>query len=184
MVPDPRARAGVLLPALVLLLAATDAEAQAPPAGEWKVFQEFDFVSGSWSGPAESAGRIGGRVVSVGPEVGGAALSYRATTFYPAKDALPELRTEEVARIVYDGARGKYVALVVFSTKAWGVYDAEVRPDGSVRFASREMANLEAGTRSRWTLSRRADGSLLEELDVAPPGRDFALYLSSALAKK
>lgn len=183
MVPDLGARATVLLSALCLLLAAPAADAQAPPAEGWKVFQEFDFLSGSWSGPAESGGRVGGRVVSLTPEVDGAALSYRATTFYPVKDDFPELRTEEVARIVYDGARGKYVALVVFSTKAWGVYDAEIRPDGSVRFTSREMANLEAGTRSRWTLSRK-DGGLLEELEVAPPGRDFALYLTSTLGKK
>lgn len=184
MFPDRRARAAVLLPALVLLLAAGVAPAQGPAAGDWKIFQEFDFLSGSWSGPAESGGRIGGRVVSFGLEVDGATLGYRATTYYPVKDALPEARSEEIARIVYDGAKGKYVAFVVFSTKAWGIYDAEVRPDGSIRFTSREIANLEAGTRSRWTLSRKADGTLLEELDVAPPGRDFAPYLSSPLTKK
>jgi hypothetical protein len=184
MFPDRRARAAVLLPALVLLLAATGAAAQAPPAGGWKIFQEFDFLNGSWSGPAESGGRIGGRVVSFGLEADGAALSYRATTYFPVKDSLPEARSEEIARIVYDGAKGKYVALVVFSTKAWGIYDAEVRPDGSIRFASREIANLEAGTRSRWTLSRKADGTLLEELDVAPPGRDFVAFVTSTLTKK
>lgn len=184
MFPDRRARAAVLLPALVLMLAAGAATAQGPPAGEWKIFQEFDFLSGSWSGPAESGGRIGGRVVSFGLEVDGAALSYRATTYYPVKDDLPEARSEEIARIVYDGAKGRYVALVVFSTKAWGIYDAELRPDGSIRFTSREIANLEAGTRSRWTLSRMADGALLEELDVAPPGKDFVPFVSSTLTKK
>jgi hypothetical protein len=104
--------------------------------------------------PGGVGGRIGGRVVSFGLEVDGAALSYRATTYYPVKDDLPEARSEEIARIVYDGAKGRYVALVVFSTKAWGIYDAELRPDGSIRFTSREIANLEAGTRSRWTLSK------------------------------
>jgi hypothetical protein len=178
------ARFALLLAAVGLLLTAAPASAQAPAAGEWKVFQEFNFLMGSWSGPAESGGRVGGRVVSFGLEVDGATLGYRATTYYPVKDSLPETRSEEIAKIVYDGAKGKYLALVVFSTKAWGVFDAEVRPDGSIRFTSREAANLEAGTKLRWTLTRRSDGTVLEELDVALPGRDFAPFLSTPLAKK
>lgn len=172
------------LPAVILLLFTAVAPAQAPPAAEWKLFQEFSFLTGSWTGTAQSGGRVGGRVVSFGLEVDGAALGYRATTYFPAKDNQPETRTEEIAKIVYDGAKGKYVALVVFSTKAWGIYDAEVRPDGSIRFTARELANLEAGLRSRWTLARKADGTLLEELDVAPSGKDFSPYLSATLAKK
>lgn len=184
MLPMRRARALRLLPALVLLLATTHVSAQAPPKSEWKLFQEFSFLTGSWSGPAESGGRIGGRVVSFGLEVDGSTLAYRATTFYPAKDSQPESKSEEVAHIVYDGAKGKYVALVVFSTKAWGIYDGEVRPDGSILFTAREMANLEAGLRSRWTLSRNADGTVLEALDLAPAGKDFSPYLRATLTKK
>ena len=184
MFPVWNARAALLPPVLVLLLTATSLSAQAPPAGEWKVFQEFGFLTGSWSGPAESGGRIGGRVVSFGLEVNGATLGYRATTYFPVKDDQPESKSEEVAKIVYDGAKGKYVALVVFSTKAWGIFDAEVRSDGSIRFTSREIANLEAGVRSRWTLSRKAEGALLEELEVSMPGRDFAPFVSATLTKK
>jgi hypothetical protein len=172
------------LPVVVLLLSAAVASAQAPPAAEWKVFQEFSFLTGSWSGPAQSGGRVGGRVVSFGLEVDGATLGYRATTYYPVKDNQPEARTEEIAKIVYDGAKGKYVAFVVFSTKAWGIYDAEVRPDGSIRFTARELGNLEEGLKSRWTLSRKADATLLEELDLAPSNKDFAAYLSATLTKK
>jgi hypothetical protein len=184
MLPCRSARTALLLPAFFLLLSPCPVLAQAPPTGEWKVFQEFDFVTGSWSGTAESGGRMGGRVVSFGLEVDGATLGYRATTYYPAKDSQPETRNEEVAHIVYDGAKGKYVALVIFSTKVWGIYDAEVRPDGSIRFTAREIANLDAGMRSRWTLSKKADGALLEELDIAPAGRDFAPFLSATLTKK
>ena len=184
MLPMRRARVLLLFPALVLLLATADASAQAPAAGEWKLFQEFNFLMGSWSGPAESGGRIGGRVVTFGTEVDGATLTYRATTYYPVKDNLPELKSEETAHIVYDGAKGKYVALVVFSTKAWGIFDAEVRADGSIRFTSREMANLEAGVKSRWSLTRRPDGTLAEDLDVALPGKDFASFVKSTLTKK
>lgn len=177
-------RVPVLLALLPLLLAGASLEAQdPPPVQEWKVFQEFGFLNGSWAGPAESGGRVGGRVVSFTSSVGGAQLSYRATTFYPAKDALPESSTEEVAYIVYDGGKGKYVALVVFSTKVWGIYEADVRPDGIV-FTSREMANLEAGIRSRWTFTRRADGTIGELLEVAPAGKEFAPYVSAALSRK
>ena len=184
MVSARKVRIPVLVALLPLLLAAPSVEAQdPPPATDWKVFQEFGFLNGSWSGPAESSGRVGGRVVSFTSSVGGAQLSYRATTFYPAKDALPESSTEEVAYIVYDGGRGKYVALVVFSTKVWGIYEADVRPDGIV-FTSREMANLEAGIRSRWTFTRRADGTIGELLEVAPAGKEFAPYVSAALSRK
>jgi hypothetical protein len=184
MLPARRARALLLIPTLVLVLTPADVAAQAPPPGEWKLFQEFNFVIGSWSGPAQSAEKIGGRVITVAPEVDGAALGYRATTYYPAKDGQPESRTEEIARIVYDGSRGKYLALLVFSTKVWGLFDAEVRPDGSIRFTSREMANLEAGVRSRWTLSKKPDGTLSEELDVAPAGKDFVPFVRATLTKK
>lgn len=184
MLRVPRPKTTYLLAMLALLLASATASAQAPPAPEWKLFQEFSFLGGSWSGPAESGGRIGGRVVTLAAEVDGAMLRYRATTYFPAKDTLPELRTEEIGHIVYDSAKGKYVALVVFSTKAWGIYDAEVRPDGSIIFVSREMANLEAGTRSRWSLLRKGDGSIAESLEVAPPSRDFVPFLTATLAKK
>ena len=183
MFPDRQPRVALLLTALILLLAVRVAPAQAPPAGEWKIFQELNFLIGSWSGPAESGGRIGGRVVSFGLEVDGSTLGYRATTFYPAKDDQPESRSEEIAHVVYDGARGKYVALVVFSTKAWGLYDAEVKAD-SILFTSREIGNLDAGTRSRWTLTRKADGTLQEELDIAVPGKEFVPYLKATLTKK
>ncbi len=177
-------RVPVLLALLPLLLAGASLEAQdPPPAQEWKIFQEFGFLNGSWAGPAESGGRVGGRVVSFTSSVGGAQLSYRATTFYPAKDALPESSTEEVAYIVYDGGRGKYVALVVFSTKVWGIYEADVRPDGIV-FTAKEMANLEAGIRSRWTFTRKADGTIGELLEVAPAGKEFAPYVSAVLSRK
>lgn len=184
MSPDRMVRAARRLSVIALLFSAAVASAQAPPAAEWKVFQEFNFATGSWTGPAQSGGRVGGRVVSFGLEVDGATLGYRATTYFPVKDSLPEARSEEIAKIVYDSAKGKYVALVVFSTKAWGLYDAEVRPDGSIRFTAREMANLEAGLRSRWTLSRKADGTLQEDLDLAPAGKDFSTYLSATLTKK
>ena len=35
-----------------------------------------------------------------------------------------------------------------------------------------------------WCLFLDVDGTLLEELDVAPPGKDFASYLSATLTKK
>lgn len=184
MSPDRAARVVRHLSVVALLVFAVAAPAQAPPAAEWKLFQEFNFVTGSWSGPAQSGGRVGGRVVSFGLEVDGAALGYRATTYFPAKDTLPETRSEEIAKIVYDSAKGKYVALVVFSTKAWGIFDAEVRPDGSIRFTAREMANLEPGLRSRWTLTKKADGTLQEELDLAPAGKDFSTFLGATLTKK
>jgi hypothetical protein len=141
MSPDRIARIARCLPAVVLLFSAAVASAQAPPAAEWKVFQEFNFVTGSWSGPAQSGGRVGGRVVSFALEVDGATLGYRATTYFPVKDRFGGAERGRQDRL---RRRREDVALVV-STKAWGIYDAEVRPDGS-----------SDSRHERWRISRRA----------------------------
>ena len=166
------------------LLPARQALAQAPPAGGWKVFQELGFLLGSWSGTAESAGRIGGRVVSAELSVDGAVLVYRANTVWPAAGGRAEERSQEAAFITYDGDKGKYVALVVFSTKVWGLYDVEVGPDGSLRLTSREFVNYESGAKSRLTLVKKGGTELAEQLEVSPAGKDFAPFLTSKLTKK
>jgi hypothetical protein len=168
-----------------LLVGGVAANAQAPAAGSgWKLFQEFGPFSGSWSGTAEQGGRIGGRSVSWSQEAGGGALVFRATTFFPEVAGKPEEKTQEVATFVYDGDKGKYVALVVFSTKVWGLYDVDFRPDGSVGLVSRELVNLEAGTKARIVLSKKPDGELSELIEVAPGGKEFVGYLTSKLSKK
>ncbi len=158
--------------------------AQATPAGGWKVFQELGFLLGSWSGTAESAGRIGGRVVSAELSVEGAVLVYRANTVWPAGTGRAEERSQEAAFITYDGDKGKYVALVVFSTKVWGLYDVELRPDGSLRLTSREFVNYDSGAKSRITLAKKGETELAEQLEVSPSGKDFAPFLTSKLTKK
>jgi hypothetical protein len=171
--------------ASALIVPPSSAEPQAAPAaGGWKVFQEFGPLVGSWSGTADQGGRIGGRSVTFSPEVDGAALVYRANTFYPATGERPEEKTQELAFITYDGGKRKYSALLVFSTKVWGTYDVEILADGTVQLVSRELVNVDAGARSRIVLTRKAAGELTEQVDVAPAGKDFVPLLGSKLTKK
>jgi len=183
MVPDRKSRTTLLLPALVLLLAALPASAQAPAAGEWKLFQEFNFVAGSWSGSAESGGRIGGRVVTVGPEVDGATLRYRATTYYPAKDNLPESRSEEIAHIVYDGAKA---STPPSSSSRRRPGDLRRRVPRRRVDRLRLQGDVEPGGGDPLPLDAPEEGRRVgrETLEVAPPARDFVTFLSATLTKK
>lgn len=172
----------VLLP--LLALAPSPAAAQSGAAGGWKVFQELSPLLGSWSGTADSGGRIGGRVATAEMSVDGALFVYRANTVWPAAGGRPEERSQEAVFVTYDGDKGKYVALAVFSTKVWGTYDVELKPEGVVRLTSREFVNYETGARSRIILSRKGETELVEQLEVAPSGKEFAPFLTSKLTKK
>lgn len=160
------------------------AQAQSAPVQSWKVFQELDFLIGSWSGTGETGGRIGGRVGTWSLEMDGAALVYRANAIFPASGDLPEEKSQESATFVYDGDKRKYSALVVFSTKVWGLYDVDFPSEGTVRLASREFVNLEGSAKSRISFVKGVDGGLNELIEVALPGKDFAPFLSSKLNKK
>ena len=180
----PAGGAATILATILALSSASALSApQAAPASTWKVFQELDFLNGSWSGTVEAGGRIGGRVVTCGPEVGGATLVIRANSVFPASGDLAEEKTETEGLIAYDGDKGKYVAFIVFSTKVWGVYDVEFIPDG-VRFTSRELANFEVGARSRLVFTRKSDTELEERFEISRGGKDFTPLFSGKLTKK
>ena len=85
--------------------------------------------------------------------------------------------------VTYDSDKGRYVAFIVFSTKVWGLYDVELIPDG-VRFVSRELANFEAGARSRLVFTRKSDSELDEQSEVSRGGKDFTPLFSGKLTKK
>lgn len=154
----------------------------AAPSSAWRPFQELGFLVGSWSGTAESGVRLGGRVARFTPEFSGNYLVHRGSTILTEGDGKEET-IDEVGYFVYDREKRRYVASYFFSTGISATFDVEVAPD-SARLVSRELLNAEAGTRARMLLARKADGELSLSTDLAPPGKDFAPWLTSSLKKK
>jgi len=177
----------VALGLLLSALWAAPSAAQAPPPAStpaWRPFSEFGALLGSWSGTASSGGRIGGRIDRFTMELSGSCLVHRGSTLYPAEEGKPEETFEEVTYITYDREKRKYVAAGFFSTGVWGTFDVEFLADGGFRMTSAALVNYEAGARSRLSFSRRADGGLDAAMELAPAGKDFALFLRGSVKKK
>lgn len=183
--------APLLILALVLGMARLSAEAQAPnatppaaPEAAWKPFQEFAPIAGSWSGTADSAGRIGGTVARFTQEMGGNYLVHRVTTIFPAQAGKPEESIELLGYYAYDREKRKYVATYFFSTGVLGVFDVEFVATGVVRLVSRELLNYESGARSRLVFSRKSETEETLDFELALAGKDFVPYFSSKLIRK
>jgi hypothetical protein len=194
-----------LLAAVVFLLGAfaTGAAGQAPPPADtpaatpaatplttpaavpvWKPFQELGFLLGSWSGTAESGGRVGGRVAHFTMELGGSYLVHRGTVFLTGEDGKPDENIEEVGYFSYDREKRRYVALYLFSTGVSGSYDVDFPADSSVRLVSRELLNYESGAKARMLLARKSDTEVSLSMDLAAAGKDFVPFVASTLRKK
>ena len=169
-------------PATAVPAPSTAAAAPTAAVPVWRPFQELGFLVGSWSGAAESGTRVGGRVARFTPEFAGNYLIHRGSTILTADDGKEET-IEEVGYFAYDREKRRYVASYFFSTGISATFDVEVAPEG-VRLVSRELLNAEAGTKARMLFARKPDGELALSMDLAPPGRDFAPWLVSALKKR
>jgi hypothetical protein len=153
-------------------------------AAAWKPFQEMAFLSGSWTGAATVASRVGGRVARIGPEFFGAFFVFHGSTILAAEEGgRSEETLEEEGWIAYDRDKRKYVATWYFSNGVTGVFDVELLTDG-IRLVSREVVNYEAGTRARLVFQKRPEGDVAMNVDLAPPGKDFVAWIVSALRKK
>lgn len=156
-------------------------------AQTWKPFQELGFLTGSWSGSGESAGRIAGVTASWGMEMNGNFLMHTTNVVLPASEG----KTEESIRIVgyysYDRERRKYVAYYFFSTGILGTFDADLAADGSsVKLLSTQLLNYEAGARARISITKAAAPAtdITFQLDLAASGKDFVPYVIAKLAKR
>jgi hypothetical protein len=154
------------------------------PAGGWKPFQEFAPLLGSWSGTADSGGRIGGQVVRFALEMNGNYMTSRGRTIFAAQGEAAEESLEETGTFFYDRERRKYVAHYYFSTGVIGFYDVEFLPDGAVRLLSTQLLNSEAGARSRITFTKKAETELGLGFELAPAGKDYSAYITGKLTKK
>ncbi len=169
---------------LVVLALSGTARAQEAPAPAWKPFQEFGFVLGSFSGTADSSGRIGGTVTRWSTEMNGNFLVHRVNTIFPAQEGKPEESLELLGYYYYDREARKYFATYFFSTGLVGTFDVDFPQEGAIRATSSRLANYESGARARLVVTRRADGSHDLALDLAMQGKDFASYFTSRLSKK
>ena len=175
-----------LLSVLVSQAGVAEPQAEAPKAAapEWKPFQEFDFLIGSWSGTAESNGRIGGKVSRWSAEMGGNYLTNRGNMVFAAQSGIPEESTEEIGYIAYDRDKRKYVAYFFYSTAVVGFYDVEFPSEGVIRFISTSQLNFETGARTRVTITKKTGTEVSYLFEVAPAGKDFVPFVSSKMARK
>lgn len=150
----------------------------------WKPFQELGFLLGSWSGTAESGGRVGGRVARFTMELGGSYLVHRGTVFLTGEDGKPDENIEEVGYFSYDREKRSYAALYLFSTGVSGSYEVDFPADGSVRLVSRELQNYDSGAKARMLLVKKSDTEISLSMDLAPAGKDFVPFVTSTLKKK
>lgn len=172
--------------------AASPLHAQTPPptkppsaeASAWKPFQEFNFLLGSWSGTAESNGRLGGRVVRLTLEMGGNFVVHRGSTIFAAQGGAPEESTEDVGYYFYDRDKRKYVALFLFSTGVVSIYDVDFPSPNSLRCVSSQVSNYEPGSRTRLLVSKASETELTFQMDIAQPGKEFVPYITSKLTKR
>ncbi len=155
-----------------------------PPAPEWKPFQEFNFLIGSWAGTAESGGRIGGRVGRFSMEMGGNYLVHRGNTIFTAQNQRPEESIEEIGYYYYDRDKRKYAAQYFYSTGIVGTYDVEFGADGSIRVLSNNLVNYDSGAKTRLSFKKSSDTEMTVQLDIAPAGKDYVGFLSSKMTKK
>lgn len=165
-----------------VLPAAAQAPAPAAPAS-WKPFQELSFLVGSWSGTAESGGRVGGRVVRFSMEMGGNYLVARGSTIFAAQAGKAEETIEEVGYVAYDRERRVYVAHYYFSNGIAGTFDVETSADG-VKLGSTSLLNYETGAKARMAFRKNGDTEILDTFDLAPGGKDFVPFLAAKLTKK
>lgn len=156
----------------------------AKPVPEWKPFQEFNFLLGSWSGTAESSGRIGGRVARFSMEMGGNYLVHRGNTIFAALKDRPEEAIEEIGYYYYDRDKRKYIAQYFYSTGLIGTYDVEFGADGTLRVLSSNLVNYGAGAKTRLSFKKTSDTEMSVQLDIALAGKDFVPFLSSKVTKK
>jgi hypothetical protein len=175
--------------AVVLALGAPafgqEAPAPAPvPTPAWKLFQEFGFALGSYSGTADSSGRIGGVVSRWTIEMNGNFLVHRVNAIFPAQEGKPEEAIELLGYYNYDRDARKYSASYFFSTGLVGLFDVEFPSEGTLRLVSSRLANSDAGARARMVLAPRPDGAQELTLEMAGPGKEFANYFTCHLKKK
>lgn len=171
---------------LALTLSPLPARAQAPAApapAAWKQFQDLSFLVGSWSGTAESSGRIGGRVIRFAMELGGNYMVAKGSTIFAAQGGKAEETIEEVGYIAYDRERRVYVAQYYFSNGISGTFDVEVAPDG-LKLVSSSLVNYETGAKARMGFRKTSDTEIASSFDLAPGGKEFVPFLTAKLTKK
>jgi hypothetical protein len=170
--------------ALALAIVALSGASAAQEPATWKPFQEFGFLVGSWSGTADAAGRVGGRIVSFTQEMGDVVLLFRGKTILPAFEGKPEETNQEQGSIAYDGESRKYQATIYFSTGVWGIFDVDVAADGTIRLTASQLVNFEKGARSRITFAKKGDSELSVLLELAPAGKEFVPLSVSKLTRR
>ena len=142
---------------------------------------------GTWKG--EGRGPAGVSEVELACErvLAGRFLSLRAKAVFAGNEAHPEGEVhEDWAMLSYDSGREVFVLRGFYSEGYVNTYvlDMERAYDGELVFTSESSENAPPGMRARLTMTL-VEGDVLEEsLELALPGGDFSLCVSTSLERR
>ncbi|HTO93377.1 MAG TPA: hypothetical protein VMM80_03370 [Bacteroidota bacterium] len=154
----------VLLPAL-----SCTAYAQEPAA-----LVPLKFLVGAWKAKGGGAPGAGAGAYSFEPSLQGRIIIRNSFAEYPASAGMPAYRHDDLMVIYAD--TGSTAGADYYDSEGHLIrYDVQVVHPGEAVFTSRRAAGE---MRYRLTYRMSGEGTLAGTFEVAPPGKDFATYLS------
>jgi hypothetical protein len=165
--------------ALILVCAAglaLHAAAQGIPEG----LERLDFLIGEWRGTTRGEPGEGTVERSCSRTLNDRFIECRTTATYPPREKNPKGEVHvDRAFYSYDKA-AKKLRLRQFHGEGFANTYVESEP---LVFVTTEIENIPAGWRAKETYAQTSADAWTERFELAPPGKDFAVYSSAVLER-
>ena len=160
----------------LVLISAMSTRAGGPAEG----LKRLDFMVGEWRGTSRGEPGVGSIQRSCVKVLNDRFVECRTTTTYPPQEnnKKGEVHVER-ALYSYDKAAGK-LRLRQFHGEGFVNTYVETEP---LVFVTTDIENIPQGWRARETYEQISADSWSERFELAGPGKDFAVYTSSALER-
>ncbi len=148
-------------------------------AEDWGPLQ---FLVGEWVGESGSGapGQASAGSFSFKQELQGAVLVRRSFAEYPAAEGRPASRHEDLT-VVYRDSASKRFRATYWDNEGHAIQYGVAPAPGGVVLTSDEAAG---SPRYRLTYTGDGKGRVRIRFEIAPPGKDFAIYLEAAARRK
>jgi hypothetical protein len=176
----------VLACALTAASAGWVARAQQAEPAEPDPFASIRAFAGEWRGTASGEAGEGTVARSYAFVLEGRFLHERNTTTYPAQATNPRGEVHEhESYFSYDRARERIVLRQFHEEGFVNTYilDPAASTPSKLVFASEDFENFDDAWRARETYDLIANDELVETFELAPPGKELALYSRSRLKR-
>jgi len=143
------------------------------PGQDWGPAQ---FLMGNWTGEGGGQPGQGGGAFSFAPDLQGKILVRKSFAEYPAANGRPAARHDDLMIVFRDDTTHALRATYFDSEEH--VIQYSVKPvEGGVIFVS---DGAPSGPRFRMTYTSAGRDSVKIKFEIAPPGKEFAVYLEGA----